>query len=262
MTEYEPALLIEDSVTEADAVEGVDVVTLERDAFADAPPPPPPPPPVDGSVELIGRRVEEAADGSAPRWSYPRSSAPAHFLTVPSLGPVGRRRHPLTIIALSVLTLGAYLVRWHVRVNREITEFDARVEARPRLSGLAMLVPWVGGVAGSLLGAAALLLGGMPHQLIALGHSGAIGLATAAGGIGILALLFPPSLITALMTLERIRQVEERVGMGSEEQLRPVARLWWLAVPVIGFIGHLVGAQRRLNAVWATVQPRGTTPPS
>ena len=220
---------------------------------------PPPPPPVadETTIEVIGHAETEPST-ETPRWSYARSSAPAHFLTVPSLGPVGRRRHPLVVGLLTIVSLGGYNVAWHDQVNGELSDFDARVDVRPGRSAIAVLLPWLASLVTTAAGAALLGLKLTGHPVAGFTQPEIIALCCGLAAIGLVTVLFPPSLMATLMTLERVRRTEERVGVGSEAQIHPVRRIAVLAIPVVGLIAHIVGVQRRLNAVWATVEPRAS----
>ncbi len=101
------------------------------------PPPPPPPPPTTGVA--------------APHTS---ASPAVQLLAVPSLGPAGTRRHPLAVALLSVITLGIYTVGWHARVNREMSDFDARLEVRSGASVFGVALAWLVGLLCTLAGAA------------------------------------------------------------------------------------------------------------
>jgi hypothetical protein len=69
-------------------------------------------------------------------------------------------------------------------------------------------------------------------------------------------LLVPFSLVAVVMTLERIRVIEDRVDILGDEQLRPAAACWLLALPLAGGPALLALQQRRLNQVWNRVAPR------
>jgi len=211
------------------------------------------------AVEVIGHAESEPATATqrpAPRWSYARSRTPAHFLTVPSLGPVGRRRHPATLIALSLLTLGGYAIIWHRRINREMSEFDARIDVSPGASTLAVLLPWLAGFAATAAAVTLLLMRQFDRPVAGITTTMIVVLAAGILAVSDTMLLFPLSLVATVRTLERVRCIEERVGMERDLQLRPVRHLGVLAVPFLGLIAHVVIVQRRVNAVWATVAPK------
>jgi hypothetical protein len=194
-------------------------------------------------------------------WHPATGPAGARAIPVPSLGPAGRTRHPAAVAALAVLTLGLHSIAWHHRINREMSEFDARLEVSAGRSTLGAAVAWLMGLACTLAGTA-----------LILAHLARVGppLAPATTGLvvahatvpwaylmlaGLLAvpyltLLLAPSLGALLMTLERVRVVEERVGIRADRQLRPMRHACRLLVPVAGGIWHLAALQHRLNRVW------------
>jgi hypothetical protein len=83
-----------------------------------------------------------------------------------------------------------------------------------------------------------------------------------AGGIVIpyLTLLLPFSAAAWVMTLERVRTVEDRIGKTTDVQLRPTRVVCWLLFPVIGGLVLVATVQRRLNRVWE--DDKATTPPA
>jgi hypothetical protein len=182
-------------------------------------------------------------------WSSP---APIRPPAAPSLGPVGKRRRPAAVIALSVITLGIYSLAWHSRVNREMAEFDARLEVKSGVSALGVAIPWLLGVLTTLAGAADLAIRLLHVHVSLTLPSRMVGFALL-GGIAIvpyLVLLLPFSVVALVMTLERLRVVQERVGICPDGQVRPVARACLLLLPVIGGLWHLAAVQSRLNRVW------------
>ena len=210
-------------------------------------PPPPPAPPTLGAVR-VGR------------------SPAVQLLTVPSLGPSGEPRHPAAVVAISVLTLGAYTVGWHARVNREMSDFDARLEVRPRVSALGVALAWVIGLLTTLAGAGLVLAHvlrlGLSLPRFASGPS-ALGVTVPwaylllCGLIAVpyLVLLLPTSAVALVMTLERMRLVQERVGFRSDRQIRPVRRAGILLIPVVGGLWHVASVQASLNRVWQATPP-------
>ncbi|MGA3183627.1 MAG: hypothetical protein ABSE52_03385 [Candidatus Dormibacteria bacterium] len=208
------------------------------------PPPPPPPPPTTGVA--------------APRTS---TSPAVQLLAVPSLGPAGRRRHPLAVALLSVITLGAYTVGWHARVNREMSDFDARLEVRSGASVFGVALAWLAGLLCTLAGAAIIVAHalGVGPALARLA-SGPVILGVTVpwhdlmlGGllaVPYLTLLLPLSVVALVMTLERARLVQERVGVRPDRQLRPAARACLLLLPVVGGLCYVASLQSALNRVW------------
>jgi hypothetical protein len=215
------------------------------------PPPPPAPPPA-------------GASRTAPTTSL-------QILTVPSLGPAGKRRRPAVVGLLSVITLGAYTLAWHAAVNREMSDFDARLEVRPRLSTLAVAIDWAMGLLCTLAGAALIAAHVLKvgPALIPFASGPSVLGATVAwhyvmlGGlvaVPYLVLLLPTSVVAVVMTLERLRLVQERVGVRPDRQLSPVRRACLLLLPVIGGIWHVAWVQSCLNRVWQATPPLAPPP--
>ncbi len=178
----------------------------------------------------------------------------------PLFGPVGRGRSPLFVALLSALTLGVYALVWHHRINRELEEFDPKVHARPMRSAVAVAVPWVIGLLTTVAGAALIVGERLSVHLPLDSHvttSQSFFLAAGLVAVPYLTLLVPFSLVAVVMTLERLRCVEEHVGTTTDRQVRAVGSAMLLAVPLIGGLVLLGVAQRRLNAVWAAVAPSG-----
>ena len=264
-----------DGVTAADdgpstAVRGVPSWTFAIPAAlpADLPPAPaapPSPPPATASMPGVAAAPPVAYP---PPAGAPRSGSPlaVQLLSVPSLGPPGERRHPAAVGLLSVVTLGAYAVAWHARVNREMSDFDARLEVRPRLSTFGVALAWVAGLLCSLAGAAAIVAHALKVGPV-LSHfaSGPSLLGVTIpwaylmlGGLVVvpyLVLLVPTSAVSLVMTLERVRLVQERVGVRPDRQLRPAGRAALLLLPVIGGLWHVASVQSCLNSVWQTSPP-------
>ncbi|HEY8675109.1 MAG TPA: DUF4234 domain-containing protein [Candidatus Dormibacteraeota bacterium] len=178
----------------------------------------------------------------------------------PLFGPVGRPRSSLLVPLLAVVTLGVYALVWHHRVNRELEEFDPKLHSRPVRSAVAVAVPWLIGLLVTLAGAAFLVgarlsihipLGS--HVTTAQAYALLAGLAT----VPYLILVLPFSLVAIVMTLERLRCVEEHVGTTTDRQVRPVGSSLLLAIPVAGGLLLLGVEQRRLNAIWDAMAPAG-----
>jgi hypothetical protein len=180
-----------------------------------------------------------------------------------SLGPVGKHRSPFAVVALSIVTLGIYSLVWHNRVNREVGNFDTRMHVIPGRSTLAVTIPWALGWLVSLVGAARIVLAVAnvtlpfdPHFSVLQAY-GLLG-----GGLVIpyLTLLLPFSAVAWVMTLERVRIVEDRIGRTTDVQLRPNAVVCWLLLPLAGGLVLVATVQRRLNRVWE--DDKATTPPA
>lgn len=236
----------------ADAVDG----QLELTGHPVAPPPPPPPPPVE---QRYPRPPEWAFTTSDPATAAAIASAPPDdglARPYPSLGPVGKRRRPITVMVLSALTLGAYGLYWHDSVNEEMSDFDARITVHPGRSSLALALPWLIGLAATIAAASELGLRRVPPGF-ELGIRGwvLIGLACGVLAVPLMMALFAPSLTAVVMTVERLRITEERVGVTTDHQVRPARRAALLLLPVVGGPLLMALTQHRLNAVWEATDP-------
>jgi hypothetical protein len=180
----------------------------------------------------------------------------------PSLGPVGKRRSPFAVVALSIVTLGVYSLVWHNRVTREIGNFDTRMHVIPGRSTLAVAIPWTLGWLVSLAGAVRIVLAVLNVTLPFDPHFSVLQAYGLLGGgllIPYLELLLPFSAIALAMTLERVRIVEDRIGRTTDVQLRPSQTISWVLVPVVGGLVLIATVQRRLNRVWQ--DDRAMSPP-
>ena len=195
-----------------------------------------------------------SAPGSVEPAPPPRG-APL-MVVAPLFGPVGRRRSPLAVVALSVVSLGLYGLVWHGRINREMADFDPWLPIRAGRSSWAIRLPWGLLWLVALAAAARTVLAhaGVTADLPVSEHWTRWAV-LAPVAIAPLLLLLPFSLVAVVMTLERIRVVEDRVDILGDDQLRPAAACWWLGLPLAG--GPLLMAlqQRRLNRVWNRVAP-------
>jgi len=165
------------------------------------------------------------------------------------------------VALLSVITLGAYTVGWHARVNREMSDFDARLEVRSGASVFGVALAWLAGLLCTLAGAAIIVAHalGVGPALARLA-SGPVILGVTVpwhdlmlGGllaVPYLPLLLPLSVVALVMTLERARLVQERVGVRPDRQLRPAARACLLLLPVVGGLCYVASLQSALNRVW------------
>ena len=161
------------------------------------------------------------------------------------------------------MTLGIYSLVWHHRVNREVGNFDTRMHVIPGRSTLAVTIPWALGWLVSLVGAARIVLAVLnvtlpfnPHFTVLQAYG------LLAGGLVIpyLTLLLPFSAAAWVMTLERVRIVEDRIGRTTDVQLQPTRVVCWLLFPVVGGLVLIATVQRRLNRVWE--DDKATTPPA
>jgi xanthosine utilization system XapX-like protein len=180
----------------------------------------------------------------------------------PSLGPVGKRRSPLAVVALSIVTLGVYSLVWHNRVTREIGNFDTRMHVIPGRSTLAVAIPWALGWMVSLAGVVRIVLAVLNVNLPFDPHFSVLQAYGLLGGgllIPYLELLLPFSAIAVAMTLERVRIIEDRIGRTTDVQLRPTQTICWLLVPVVGGLVLIATLQTHLNRVWQ--DDRAISPP-
>ena len=219
------------------------------------------PPPAHGGADPMTQ--------SAPSWSYPsgivagRDTPPATKRgsaapRVASHGPEGKRRSRAIVVALSVVTLGAYALVWHKRINTEVADFDPRMHVRPGNSTIAVTIAWALGVLISLAGAARIIIDALKLTLPFDPHFTVTQAYFLLGGVVVipyLVLLLPFSIVAMVMTLERVRMAEDRIGKTSDVQIRPVRSACWLLVPVAGGLVLMSIAQRRLNQIWEIASP-------
>ncbi len=208
---------------------------------------------VSGETVQAERSEEPSVSSTTSRTDEPES------VSLPALGPVGKTRMPATVVLLSVVTLGIYALMWHHKVNREMGEFDPQMHVVPARSTWGVAIPWLVGVAAwALLGARLGL--GYSHVTLSFNPGISIrhawfGVAAVALSLQYLALLLPFSLISVVMTAERVRIVQERGGATSDVQCKPVRMVWLLLIPVIGGLSLMAYEQSRLNRVWELVAP-------
>ncbi|MFN2451721.1 MAG: hypothetical protein ABR541_05150 [Candidatus Dormibacteria bacterium] len=232
----------------------------------------------DGQVALAEREpddlitrtrsaVSDLAGESAPRWSFgaPEPFAhpeggPARPADVPpgtgeprraSFGPAGKHRSPAAVVALSMLTLGLSSLIWHHRVNCEMGDFDPRLRVRPARSAWALSIPWLLGLATTLAGVGLLIeRHRRPEQVAML--PGWLGYALLAGVLAVpyLTLLLPFGSLAVVMTLERLRLVQEHIGVPGDVQLQPVREVARLLIPVTGGLLLQLRQQSALDDVW------------
>jgi hypothetical protein len=176
-----------------------------------------------------------------------------------SLGPVGKRRRGVVVVLFSVLTLGVYTLIWHARINREVGDFDPQMHVRPGRSMVAVAIAWLLGVLISLAGGARIVLD-LLHVGLPFDPQFTVTQAYyLLGGIAVipyLELVLSFSAVAIVMTLERLRIAEERVGRTTDVQLRPTRAVWWLVLPVAGGLVLVAKMQRRANQVWDIAAPR------
>ncbi|MHB0976723.1 MAG: DUF4234 domain-containing protein [Candidatus Aquicultorales bacterium] len=71
------------------------------------------------------------------RW---REEQEESFFTIPAFG---KPRSPAGVAFLSFITLGIYFVYWHYKVNREIVEYEIKIEGSPSVSAAAVSFGWL-----------------------------------------------------------------------------------------------------------------------
>lgn len=52
--------------------------------------------------------------------------------------PLGKKRNPLAVAALSLITLNAYYTYWYYKVNEEIGAHSENIEVKPWISAVAV----------------------------------------------------------------------------------------------------------------------------
>jgi Domain of unknown function (DUF4234) len=216
-----------------------------------------------GSLPATPAAPPDDAQVELPFTAPPEQPAPPTARPRPTFGPVGRARSTVVVPLLAVVSLGVYALVWHRRVNRELEEFDPKLHSRPGRSTLAVAIPWLLGMLVTLGGAALIVTTRLSIHIPFDTHlTGAQAYYLLAGLVAVpyLTLVLPFSLIAVVMTLERIRCVEEHVGTTTDRQVRPVATLLLLAIPVVGGPILLAVEQGRANAIWAAVAPAGFFP--
>ncbi len=192
----------------------------------------------------------------------PVISMPPSSRSGPLFGPVGRRRSAALTTLLSAVTLGVFGLVWYRRVNREMEEFDPKLHARPGQSTVAVAIPWLIGLLVSFAGAAIIITDRLSVHLPFDTHVAATQAWYLLGGLAAvpyLMMIIPVSAIAVVMTLERLRSVEEHVGLTADRQVRAVGSSLLLLVPIVGGLVLVATQQRRLNAVWESVAPHRHT---
>jgi hypothetical protein len=200
-------------------------------------------------------RIPEVGDepGKAPIPGPPLPARQSTMPPAPSFGPVGKHRSVAALVLLSVVTLGVYALVWYHRINVEMGDFDPRMHVRPARSALPVVLAWLLGVLISLAGAARIILAVLGISLSfdpGFSVTQAYGLLGGVLVIPYIELVLPLSVVAIVMTLERARIVEDRVGRTTDVQLRPARSVCWLLMPIIGGLVLLASVQRRLNRVW------------
>jgi hypothetical protein len=221
-------------------------------------------------AEMVGRSItgigERPAPGSAaerPSWA-PASGpgavaapvAPHRARAVlrspaPIFGPPGRRRSVAVMVLLSIVTLGIYSLVWHHRINREMADFDPRMQVRSGRSVLALSVPLLLGLGVAAAAAARIILDHAGTTVsVPIAASITHWLVLAPLAIQYLVVMIPFSLLAVAMTAERVRVVEDHVGIPTDRQLAPLPTVAWLMFPIAGGLVVMARGQRRLNEIW------------
>lgn len=201
------------------------------------------PPPLE-TIEPDPTEVTVVAAITTPEKALPKVS---------SFGLPGKRRSTMAIVLLSVVTLGVYSLIWHQRVNREVGNFDPRMHVIPGRSTLAVTIPWALGWLVSIAGAVRIVLAVANVTLPFDPHFTVLQAYGLLGGfvlIPYLELLLPFSAVAMVMTLERVRIVEDRMLRTTDVQLRPTRAILWMLLPVAGGLILMTIIQRRLNRAW------------
>jgi hypothetical protein len=115
------------------------------------------PHPIDGPGTSTGGfpiyAFRESLAGPQPEQGYP---ATPDYGTPGPAGPagsaenfggsglLGKHRNPFVVwLGLPLITLGVYSFVWVYKTNRELSEYDRRIQVNPALSLLAFLVGWL-----------------------------------------------------------------------------------------------------------------------
>ena len=173
---------------------------------------------------------------------------------IPHFGPSGTRRNLFFAAFFSVVTLGIYGVVWLGRVTWEMRDFDPRMVVAPGKTRTAVAIPYIVSLLGVVAGADRLIAPHLSHAIpyIPMARDAALALAFNMVALGPALLLLPFALIGLVLTAERVRIVEDRVGVTPEAQVRPTSHVWLLLIPAIGGMWYMLSLQSRLNRVWAT----------
>jgi hypothetical protein len=147
---------------------------------------------------------------------------------------------------------------WHSRNNRELGDFDPQMQVHSGRSAWAVTIPWLAGLAVTLAGAARIGLSSAgatlpfdPHFSVHTAYFLLAGLLA----VPYLTVLLPFAFAAVVMTAERIRIVEERVGLTTDVQIRPATVGALLLLPIVGPLLLIGTEQRRINAAWERVDP-------
>ena len=214
-------------------------------------------------IAIGGERPASGAPAERPSWApasgpgavaapvAPHRARPVLRSPAPIFGPPGRRRSAAVVVLLSIATLGIYSLVWHHRINREMTDFDPRLQVRSGRSVLALMVPLLIGLGVAAAAAARIILDHAGITVsVPIPASVTHWLVLAPLAMQYLVLIIPFSLLAAAMTAERVRVVEDHVGIPTDRQLAPVPTIAWLMFPAAGGLVVMARAQGRLNEIW------------
>jgi len=87
---------------------------------------------------------DQQAYGTAQFGSYPAQGVQPYLAVSP--GVIGKNRNPFGVWVLTVITFGIYGLVWYYKINKELAEFDSRIQVSPGLAVLALFIPIVGWV--------------------------------------------------------------------------------------------------------------------
>mgnify|MGYP003617528621 CR=1 FL=1 len=97
------------------------------------------------SISSMTNYPEQPAQTPGPPQGPPAFPNGAPYQAPPlSRGPMGKIRNPFLVWLFSGLTFGIYYLYWHYSINRELAEYDNRIEVVPVMAMLAQLIPIVG----------------------------------------------------------------------------------------------------------------------
>jgi hypothetical protein len=175
-------------------------------------------------------------------------------------GPVGKHRSPFAVALLSLLTLGVYRIIWQSKINRDASDFDFGIDVHPGQSAVAVAIPWIVGLTVTLIGAIRVgihLAGATLTFDPVISAFQAAFLLPAVLLAPVLEVLLPFSAVAVVMTLERVRLVEARSGLPTDEQVKPASLMWVALIPLLGGLILIGRTQSRLNAAWERAASRG-----
>lgn len=116
--------------------------SLQRSGGPTPPPPPPVAPP--GGESGYGQPPAEygrqPASGEGGYGQQPAYGQPQGYGQPVGYGYLGKRRNPFASwLGLPLITLGIYSYVWVYKTNKELSQYDSRIEVNPALSVLAFV---------------------------------------------------------------------------------------------------------------------------